>query len=117
MAMGVRGSILFGIVITAVIGMLMGIGQKPAGIVQLPRFADWAPVFGKLDILGALRLGFFEIVFAFLFVDLFDTVGTLIGVSKQGVSWTRTAGSPGPRRRCWPTRSAPWAVPSSARPP
>jgi len=84
MAMGVKGSILFGIVITAVIGMLMGIGQKPAAIVQLPRFADWAPVFGKLDILGALRLGFFEVVFAFLFVDLFDTVGTLIGVSKQG---------------------------------
>ena len=84
MAMGVRGSFLYGIVLTAVIGMFTGVTPRPEGIVQLPSFADWAPVFGKLDIGAALRLGFLEIIFAFLFVDLFDTVGTLIGVSKQG---------------------------------
>lgn len=84
MAMKVKGSILYGIAITAVLGMITGLMPKPAGIVQLPSFSDWAPVFGKLDIMGALRLGFVEVIFAFLFVDLFDTVGTLIGVSKQG---------------------------------
>jgi len=84
MAMKVKGSILFGIIATAVIGWIMGLAPMPKGIVQVPTFSDWAPVFGKLDIMGALRLGFFEIVFAFLFVDLFDTVGTLIGVAKQG---------------------------------
>src|SRR5690606_11347454 len=36
-----------------------------------------------LDILGALNVGLLTIIFAFLFVDLFDTMGTLIGVSKQ----------------------------------
>lgn len=84
MAVKVRGSILYGIVVTAVLGMLTGLMPRPQGIVQVPTFADWAPVFGKLDILGALRLGFFEVIFAFLFVDMFDTVGTLIGVAKQG---------------------------------
>src|SRR5690606_8610965 len=45
--------------------------------------SDWAPVFGKLDIMGALKLGLLEIVLVFLFVDMFDTVGTLIGVSTR----------------------------------
>jgi len=84
MAMRVRGAILWGIVATAIVAFAMGIAPLPSGVVQLPSFSDWAPVFGKLDWLGALRLGFFEIVFAFLFVDLFDTVGTLIGVAGQG---------------------------------
>ena len=42
------------------------------------------PVFGKLDVLGALNLGLFTVIFAFLFVDMFDTIGTLIGVADQG---------------------------------
>lgn len=84
MAMGVRGGILWGIVATSVIGYFMGITPAPKGIAEWPSFADWAPVFGKLDWMGALRLGFFEVIFAFLFVDLFDTVGTLIGVAGQG---------------------------------
>lgn len=84
MAMRVRGSILYGIAITAVLGIITGIMPRPQGIVALPTFADWAPVFAKADIMGALRLGFLEVLFAFLFVDMFDTVGTLIGVAKQG---------------------------------
>ena len=42
-----------------------------------------APVFGKLDFSGILSLDFVVIVFAFLFVDMFDTIGTLIGVSSK----------------------------------
>ena len=38
----------------------------------------------KLDFRGAIHLGFLEILFAFLFVDLFDNVGTLVGVCEQG---------------------------------
>lgn len=84
MAMRVKGSILYGIAATAVIGMLMGIVPWPERLVRLPTFADWAPVFGKFDLRSALSLGLLEIIFAFFFVDLFDTVGTLIGVAKQG---------------------------------
>lgn len=83
LAVNVRGAILWGIVGTTGLAMLFGLSPMPSGIVQLPRFGDWAPVFGKLDIVGALKLGFFEIILVFLFVDMFDTVGTLIGVSTR----------------------------------
>lgn len=51
----------------------------------MPAWGDWTSlVLGKLDVLGALNLGLFTVVFAFLFVDMFDTLGTLIGVADQG---------------------------------
>lgn len=84
MAMRVRGAILIGIVLTAIVGIFTGVTARPDGFFQVPTFSQWAPVFGKLDLKGIFSLGFFEIIFAFLFVDLFDTVGTLIGVSNQG---------------------------------
>lgn len=83
LAMKVRGAILWGIVATTGLAMLFGQSPLPSAIVELPRFGDWAPVFGKLDIVEALKLGFFEIILVFLFVDMFDTVGTLIGVSTR----------------------------------
>lgn len=84
LARRVPGAILIGILVTTVIGIFMGVTPRPEGIFQWPSLATWQPVLGKLDIMGALRLGLLEIVFAFLFVDMFDTVGTLIGVSSQG---------------------------------
>lgn len=84
LARKVNGAVLWGILITTLIGIPMKVTPIPNGIIQIPSFATWAPVFGKLDIRGALGLGLIEVVFAFLFVDMFDTVGTLIGVSQQG---------------------------------
>lgn len=84
MALRVRGAILWGILVTTLIGIPLKITEMPTGLIQFPNFAEWGPVLFKLDIQGALALGFLDIVFAFLFVDMFDTVGTLIGVSKQG---------------------------------
>ncbi|NLY54979.1 MAG: NCS2 family permease [Firmicutes bacterium] len=84
LARGVRGAILLGIVITTIIGFFFGVTKAPQGFMALPRFSEWAPIFGKLDIKGALSLGLFNIIFAFLFVDMFDTVGTLVGVSERG---------------------------------
>ncbi len=84
MALKVRGAILWGILATTVLGMPFGVTPMPTGLIQFPRLSEWTPVLFKLDIGGALGLGVLEIVFAFLFVDMFDTVGTLIGVSKQG---------------------------------
>jgi AGZA family xanthine/uracil permease-like MFS transporter len=53
----------------------------PAHILSLPHpSATWL----KLDLRGALHLGLLEIIFVFLFVDLFDNVGTLLGVCEQG---------------------------------
>ncbi|GAB6099971.1 NCS2 family permease [Halanaerocella petrolearia] len=83
MAKGVRGSILIGIILTTLLGLPMGVTDLPAGIIKVPSFSDWAPVVFKADIMGALDEGILTIIFAFLFVDLFDTAGTLIGVSHQ----------------------------------
>ena len=44
---------------------------------------DMAPTFMKLDILGALNLGMLTIIMSFLFVNLFDTTGTLLGVAAK----------------------------------
>lgn len=84
LARKVNGAILWGILVTTLLGIPMGVTPMPAGFIKIPTFATWAPVFGKLDIRGALSLGLVEVVFAFLFVDMFDTIGTLIGVSQQG---------------------------------
>jgi len=78
MALRVRGAILIGILATAVLGIPLGI-VKYHGILAAP--PSVAPTFFKLDILGALNTGLITVVFIFFFLDLFDTMGTLIGVS------------------------------------
>jgi len=68
-------------VVTAIVGMITGVVPVPNGIVSAP--PSIAPTFLQMDILGALEIGLFTIIFAFLFVDLFDTMGTLVGVTNQ----------------------------------
>jgi AGZA family xanthine/uracil permease-like MFS transporter len=77
----VRGAILWGILITAAAGASFGI-VKFQGLVSLP--PSMAPTFLKMDIAGALKLGLVSVVFIFLFMDIFDTVGTLAGVGELG---------------------------------
>lgn len=78
MALRVPGAILLGIIATALAGI-------PAGVVKYHGFLSappsLAPTIFKLDILGALNLGLLTVIFTFFFLDLFDTMGTLIGVS------------------------------------
>jgi len=81
MARKVNGGILIGIFGTTLLGILRGLSHWPAAILSLPRPSS---TFLKLDFRGAIHLGFLEILFAFLFVDLFDNVGTLVGVCEQG---------------------------------
>ena len=80
----VPGSILLGILITTVIGIPMGI-TVPAGgwsswsIFSLPA----APSFWHFDFSNVFTFQFFTVFFSFLFVDIFDTVGTLVGVTNR----------------------------------
>ena len=77
----ITGAILIGVLATTLIGILRGMSSWPSAIFSLPRpSATWL----QLDLRGALHLGLIEIVFIFLFVDLFDNVGTLVGVCEQG---------------------------------
>jgi len=86
LALKFRGAILVGILLTALIGGLpfFGLTQWTGKIMELPSFADWSLVLGKLNIVDAMGLGLFSVIFVFLMVDMFDTIGTLIGVSGQG---------------------------------
>ena len=88
MARGVRSSILVGILAVAVAGMALGAAPWPDRLAQMPRWPT--QTFGAIfwDGAAALRevfaLGLWGVVFSFLFVDLFDTVGTLLGVAQKG---------------------------------
>jgi AGZA family xanthine/uracil permease-like MFS transporter len=81
MARKFHGAILVGILATTVLGMVRGLAHLPTALFSWPHpSSTWL----QLDLRGALHLGLLEIVFAFLFVDLFDNVGTLVGVCEQG---------------------------------
>lgn len=81
MARKINGAILLGILGTTLLGIFRGMAQWPRSIFSLPHPS--ATLF-KLDLRGAVHLGLLEIIFVFLFVDLFDNVGTLVGVCEQG---------------------------------
>lgn len=81
MARGVKGAILIGIVVAAIVGIPLGIVKNPGAIVSLP--PSLAPTLFKLDIVGAITQNLFAVIFIFFFLDLFDTVGSLIGIAKQ----------------------------------
>ena len=80
MALRVRGAILYGILGLWVVGLITGQASYAGIVGPIPSLA---PTFLQLDIAGALTIGAITIIFAFLFVDLFDTVGTLVGVTQQ----------------------------------
>jgi AGZA family xanthine/uracil permease-like MFS transporter len=76
----VRAALLIGILATTLVGAVAGLVVWTPGSY---RIAEITATAGKLDLRAALHVGFFEIAFVFLFVDLFDNIGTLVGVGKQ----------------------------------
>jgi AGZA family xanthine/uracil permease-like MFS transporter len=76
-----RGAILAGIFTSTLLGLPFGI-VRFHGVFSTP--PSIAPVAFKLDVLGALRLGAIPIIFIFFFLDLFDSIGSLIGIAEQG---------------------------------
>lgn len=73
----VPGAILIGIIITMVIGIPLGVTEFK-GILSTPESIE--PIFFKFEFDKILTLDMFVVVFTFLFIDMFDTVGTLVGV-------------------------------------
>ncbi len=76
----VPGAVTIGILLVALISLLTGNTQF-TGIMSAP--PSIAPTLMQLDIAGAFDVGMISVIFAFLFVDLFDTAGTLIATTKQ----------------------------------
>ena len=79
-AKNVRGAMLIGILATTLIGIPMGITEFQ-GVVSMPD--SIAPIFCKFEWEHIFSLDMLVVVFTFLFIDLFDTVGTLIGVCSR----------------------------------
>jgi len=77
----IHGAILLGILGTALFGIFRGLTHLPEHWIAIPHPAS---TFLKMDLRGAIHLGLLEIIFIFLFVDLFDNVGTMVGVCEQG---------------------------------
>ena len=85
MARKVQGSILIGIIATTLLSMCLGYSPVPHGIsdivsTSMPHMGE---TFGKLDIVGAWNYGIVSIIFTFTVVELFDNMGTLIGLTSK----------------------------------
>lgn len=84
----IKGGIFFGIVITAIVGMVVGLIDRPSGVIDptppslAPTFgAALEPIFSSPGDLFTIQL--LVVILTFLFVDFFDTAGTLVAVTNQ----------------------------------
>ncbi len=77
----IKGSLLIGIFMVTAVSVIMGEVPLPKEVISFK--TNMSSIFGKLDILGALKLSLLAPIFSMLFVDLFDSVGTLLGLAKD----------------------------------
>jgi adenine/guanine/hypoxanthine permease len=77
----VIGGVIIGILVVTIVSIIFG-HQKFGGVFDMP--PSVAPVFLEMDLAGAFKIGLLTVVFAFLFVDLFDNTGTLIALAHRG---------------------------------
>lgn len=82
LARNIRGHLLIGIAVTALVGIPFGITEIPGSFFSLPQSV--APVAFQLDIVGALQLAYFPYILALFVPDFFSTMGTLLGVGGKG---------------------------------
>jgi AGZA family xanthine/uracil permease-like MFS transporter len=80
MARGYKSAIIIGIFAVTAAAIILKLSPLPASVVQMP---DVRSTFMQLDVRGALMLGALDVIFVFLFVDLFDTIGSLMGLGRQ----------------------------------
>lgn len=77
----VKGGMLLGILLTTLIGVPLGVTKLPASVISPP--PSMAAGFLKLNVLGALKWSLFPTIFSLFFADLFDTIGTFVGVASR----------------------------------
>ncbi|MCP4147674.1 MAG: NCS2 family permease [bacterium] len=77
----IKGSLLVGILLATLLSIITGSSPLPDKVVTFE--TNITQIFGKLDIIGALKLSLIAPIFSMLFVDLFDSVGTLLGLAKD----------------------------------
>jgi AGZA family xanthine/uracil permease-like MFS transporter len=87
LAWRVRAAMLIGILATTAIGLATGVAKWAP---HSYRLSDLSATAFKLDLPATFRIGFLEIVFVFLFIDLFDNIGTLVAVGKRANLFDKT---------------------------
>jgi AGZA family xanthine/uracil permease-like MFS transporter len=86
LAYQVRGALLLGMALTAVLGYALGHAEAPAAVFSVPFVGDYslAAIAFRLDLVGVLQWSFLPLLLTLFLLDLLDTLGTLIGVGAAG---------------------------------
>ncbi|AAK80716.1 AGZA family xanthine/uracil permease-like MFS transporter [Clostridium acetobutylicum] len=77
----IKGSFVIGMLVIYVLGIIFGVAKAPSGIVSFP--PSVAPVFLQFDFKSAAVIGIVPVILTMLFIDIFDSIGTLIGLSSK----------------------------------
>ncbi|MGB0838439.1 MAG: NCS2 family permease, partial [Flavobacteriaceae bacterium] len=92
----VKGGILIGILAATIAGMLTGASPVPENWVSMPSSIE--PLYFKLDILSALKWSLIGPIFSFMFVDLFDSIGTILVCAKEAKLEKKDGSVPGMKK-------------------
>jgi AGZA family xanthine/uracil permease-like MFS transporter len=79
--MKIRGSLLIGICLATILAIIVGETPIPGKVVSFK--LDISPIFGRVDILGALKISLFAPIFTMMFIDMFDSIGSLLGLARE----------------------------------
>lgn len=77
----IKGSLLIGIFFSTILAIIFGEAAMPEKVISFE--TNISQIFGKLDIIGALKISFIAPIFTILFIDLFDTIGSLLGLAQE----------------------------------
>lgn len=96
LAWRIRGGILIGMVMVAIVGYAVGVGKSPTAVVAMPFTGEYdlSAIAFQLDIAGAMRLNFLPILLTLFLMSFLDTLGTLVGVGAAGEMLDRDGNFP-----------------------
>jgi Permeases len=77
----IKGSFIIGMFSVYVLGMIFGVAKVPTGIISMP--PSVAPIFMQFDFKSAMVIGIIPAILSMLFIDVFDSIGTLIGLASK----------------------------------
>lgn len=83
MARNIKGSLFWSIIITTIVGIPFGVTEVPDNWIPVSLPQDITPVFCKFDFAGLMNLKTLLVVFSLLIVNIFDTIGTLMGLAEK----------------------------------
>lgn len=83
MAKNVKGSLFYGIIVTTLIGIPLGVTVIPQGWLPVAMPQSLSPIFCKFDFTGFMNVQTILVIFSLLIVNIFDTIGTIVGLAEK----------------------------------